>query len=248
VSYHHLMPVEANEQRLPSAEDEARFSARVEAAWAQCSVEANRARRALAARAPGPDTDLSAVGGALPVFLGTLADQCRELPGGELTSLDRVLERKLYDIDRADIQAVTDGSEDGFLYARGFIVAMGRDFYDAVTGDPQMAVMDAECEEMCYFFAHLYRERFGEFPETGSGISRRWSPGQRPGLRRRCGRTRTPRPAGPRAAQRHRAAGTRFAPSAMARPGGGDDGGDGPGSHGRLPHRRRLRGWESGRP
>jgi hypothetical protein len=29
-----------------------------------------------------------------------------------------------------------------------------------------------QCEEMCYFFAHLYRERFGKFPETGSGISR----------------------------------------------------------------------------
>ena len=167
--YHHLMPVDANKQRPPSAEDEARFWARVEAAWAQCSAEANRVRRALAARAPGPDTDLSAVEGALPVFLGTLADQCRELPGGELTSLDRVLERKLYDIDRADIRAVTDGSEDGFLYARGFIVALGRDFYDAVTSDPQVAVLDAECEEMCYFFAHLYRERFGEFPETGSG-------------------------------------------------------------------------------
>ncbi len=24
---------------------------------------------------------------------------------------------------------------------------------------------------MCYFFAHLHRERFGDFPETGSGIS-----------------------------------------------------------------------------
>ena len=72
----------------------------------------------------------------------------------------------------ADVQAVTDGSDDGFLYARGFIVAMGRDFYDAVTRNPQLAVMDAECEEMCYFFAHLYRARFGEFPETGSGISR----------------------------------------------------------------------------
>jgi hypothetical protein len=106
------------------------------------------------------------------VFLDTLTDQCRELPGGELTSLDRVLERKLYDIDRADIQAVTDGSEDGFLYARGFIVAMGRDFYDAVASDPEAAVLGAECEEMCYFFADLYRERFGEFPETGSGISR----------------------------------------------------------------------------
>jgi hypothetical protein len=99
------MPVDVNEQRLPSAEDEARFWARVEAAWAQCSAETNRARRALAVRAPGPDTHLSAVEGALPVFLGTLTDQCRELPGGELTSLDRVLERKLYDIDRADIQA-----------------------------------------------------------------------------------------------------------------------------------------------
>jgi hypothetical protein len=87
-------------------------------------------------------------------------------------SLDRVLERKLHDIDRADIQAVTDGSDDGFLYARGFIVAMGRNFYDAVASDPQVAVRDAECEEMCYFFAHLYRERFGEFSDTGSGISR----------------------------------------------------------------------------
>jgi hypothetical protein len=172
VPYHHLMSGDANEQGLPSAEDEAHFWALVEAAWAQCSAEANRVRRALAARAPGPDKDLSAVEGALPVFLGTLADQCRAVPGGELTGLDRVLERKLYDIDRTDIQAVTDGSEDGFLYARGFIVAMGRDFYDAVASDPQVAVMDAECEEMCYFFAHLYRERFGEFPETGSGISR----------------------------------------------------------------------------
>jgi Protein of unknown function (DUF4240) len=166
------MPVDVNEQRLPSAEDEVRFWARVEAAWAHCSTEANRVRRALAARAPGPDTHLFAVEGALPVFVGALTDQCRELPGGELTSLDRVLDRKLYDIDRADIQAMTDGSDDGFLYARGFIVAMGRDFYDAVASDPEAAVLDAECEEMCYFFADLYRERFGEFPETGSGISR----------------------------------------------------------------------------
>jgi hypothetical protein len=79
------------------------------------------------------------------------------------------LERKLYDIDRADIQAVTDGSDDGFLYARGFIVAMGRDFSNAVAANPQMGVPDAECEEMCYFFAHLYRQRFGDFPDIGSG-------------------------------------------------------------------------------
>ena len=166
------MPVDANEQQLPGAEDEARLWALLEAAWAQCSPEANRVRRALATRARGSDADLSAVEDALTAFLDTMTDQCRELPGGELASLDRVLERKLYDIDRADIQSVTDGSDDGFLYARGFIVAMGRDFYEAVASDPEVAVPDAECEEMCYFFAHLYRERFGEFPKTGSGISR----------------------------------------------------------------------------
>ncbi|MEU7905027.1 hypothetical protein [Actinoplanes sp. NPDC049118] len=38
--------------------------------------------------------------------------------------------------------------------------------------DPAMAVMDAECETMCYFFAHLHDERFGGYPDTGSGISR----------------------------------------------------------------------------
>jgi len=52
------------------------------------------------------------------------------------------------------------------------LLAPHREFCDAVTGDPEMAVPYAECEEMCYFFADLYRERFGEFPETGSGISR----------------------------------------------------------------------------
>ena len=101
-----------------------------------------------------------------------MAGHCRGLPGGELTSLDRVLERKLWEIDRAEIHAVTDGSDDGFLYARGFIVAMGREFYDAVASNPEMGVPYAECEEMCYFFANLHEERFGDFPETGSGISR----------------------------------------------------------------------------
>jgi hypothetical protein len=164
--------VGADEQRFPTAEDEMRFWGLLEAAWTPLGHEVNHARQALASRAPGFYVDTSIVKDARKAFLDSLTGQCRGLPGDELVSLDRVLERKLYDIDRADIQAVTDGSDDGFLYARGFIVAMGRDFYDAVAGDPRMAVLGAECEEMCYFFAHLYRERFGQFPDTHSGISR----------------------------------------------------------------------------
>ena len=83
---------------------------------------------------------------------------------------DRILERKLYDIDRAEIQEHTDGSDDGFLYCRGFIVAAGAGYYDAVNADPSVAIMDLECEEMCFLSWHLYREKFGEMPD--SGISR----------------------------------------------------------------------------
>lgn len=157
--------------RLPTAEEEERFWALIEAAWQRVGCRANEARRALATRKPDPEADYD-VDEALDDFIRALTDECRGLSGEELTDLDRVLERKLYDIDRADIQAVTDGSDDGFLYARGFIVALGRDFYEAVRREPRMALLEAECERMCYFFAHLYAKRFGDFPETGSGISR----------------------------------------------------------------------------
>lgn len=103
-------------------------------------------------------------------FLAALTGLCQDMSATELTELDRVVERKLYDIDRADIQAVTDGSDDGFLYARGFIVALGRDYYTAVAGNPQLAICD--CESMCYFFAHPHNKLYGSWPETGSGISR----------------------------------------------------------------------------
>jgi hypothetical protein len=165
------------DQRLPEG-DEDRFWTLVEAAWAPLGPEAGLARQALARRTPDPDADLYEdpalilVQDLLGRFLDNLTDLSEELTADELVSLDRVVERKLYDIDRADVQAVTDGSDDGFLYARGFIVALGREFYDAVVRDPEMAVIDGDCEEMCYFFAHLHDKRFGSFPDTGSGISR----------------------------------------------------------------------------
>jgi hypothetical protein len=93
-----------------------------------------------------------------------------ELPQADLLEYDRILERKLYDIDRSEIQEFTDGSDDGFLYARGFIVSVGRTYYDAVNHDPSKAIMNAECEDLCYLPHHIYRERFGEGPK--SGISR----------------------------------------------------------------------------
>ena len=152
--------------------DEARAWSLVEAAWARLGPGVREARQALVVRPAGAAADTAVLKGALPAFLDVLRELCSGLPTAVLAALDRVVERKLWEIDRADVHAVIGGSDDGFLYARGFTVAMGREFYGSVADNPQMGVPWAECEEMCYFFAHLHRERFGAFPDTGSGISR----------------------------------------------------------------------------
>lgn len=99
-----------------------------------------------------------------------LREQLSQLSAPDLLAFDRILERKLYDIDRAEIQEQTDGSDDGFLYARGFIVVAGKAYYDAVNTNPSVAMMDLECEEMCFLSLHVHQEKYGEVSQ--SGISR----------------------------------------------------------------------------
>ncbi|MEO6775017.1 MAG: DUF4240 domain-containing protein [Kofleriaceae bacterium] len=159
---------------LPTAAEEARFWSLIDDAWATQSAEVNAARKALATRDPDTEIDNAAVDEALDAVLVGLhaAFANEDFPEQELVAMDRVLERKLYDVDRADVQAVTDGSDDGFLYARGYIVALGKGFYDAVVAKPEIAICDAECEQMCYLPARVHDERFGVYPDTGSTISR----------------------------------------------------------------------------
>ena len=152
--------------RLPTESEITIFWSLIESAWER--VESGLERRA----ALLADTDRSADDELLDPFLAALRALSVGSTSAELTALDRVLERSLFDIDRASIQEITDGSDDGFLYCRGFIVAMGREHYDAVLADPTAALTDAECEEMCYFFTHLHNDLFGSYPATGSGISR----------------------------------------------------------------------------
>jgi hypothetical protein len=159
--------------RRPIAAEENAFWSAIEAAWAPAGEAANAGRRALASRDPdGEDPDTAPVDGALEGVVARLRSHLESLDAEVLTAFDLVLERKLYDIDRQEIQEVTDGSDDGFMYARGFIVALGKKFYDAVDADPTMAICDAECGAICYLPAHVHEARFGSWPETSSGISR----------------------------------------------------------------------------
>ena len=103
-------------------------------------------------------------------LLASIREKLNTLTKEELHQFDVILERKLYDIDRQEIQAQTDGSDDGFLYCRGFIVAMGKEYYEAVNRDPSNAMFDWECESITYISWHMYTEKFGDMPS--SGISR----------------------------------------------------------------------------
>jgi hypothetical protein len=133
----------------------------IENAWSKVAPELVDVRTA-----PTED-DLEALDDVIEV----LRADFQALDKDSLLAVDRTLERALYDIDRQEVQEVTDGSDDGFLYARGFIVALGKKFYDAVNATPSKALMDAECETMCYLPWHIYEERFGE-PPPRSSISR----------------------------------------------------------------------------
>ncbi len=148
--------------------EESRFWSLIEAAWKKAGGK--KTTRQKMAKGKLSEEKAEEFLEAVDEVISALREQLGKLSAEELLAFDRILERKLFDIDRAEIQEHTDGSDDGFLYARGFIVAAGKDYYDAVNATPSVALMDFECEEICYLSAFLYKEKFGEMPE--SGISR----------------------------------------------------------------------------
>lgn len=85
-----------------------------------------------------------------------------QLDKEEFTSFIHHLEERMYHIDREDIHEYTDGSDDGFLYCRCFIVGMGQHYYDMVDNNPPGAAMDLEAELFGFSAYGIYEEKFGE--------------------------------------------------------------------------------------
>jgi hypothetical protein len=147
--------------------DESRFWSMIESAWKSVGGKV-KARQQLA-EGKLSEEKAEELEETLEEVIPALRAELVQLLAEELLAFDRILERKLYDIDREEIHAYTDGSDDGFLYARGFIVALGKAYYDAVNSNPAVGV-DLECEEMCYLSWEEYRVRYGDV--SSSGISR----------------------------------------------------------------------------
>jgi hypothetical protein len=141
------------------------FWATIEEAWSKAPAEAHAARARLLT---SDGTARLKASDELDTHFETMFAALRAILTGytsrQLCVWDAHCERALYDIDREDVHVVLDGSDDGFLYGRGYVVAAGRKYYDAVSKDPgTYAIEDIGCEDMCYFGAHLHQDRFGEW-------------------------------------------------------------------------------------
>lgn len=157
------------ERSSPESLDGDQFWHLIEAAWKSVDTENTRASLAIPSLSQDAASSLEDL---LPSMLAQLRTSLARLTPRNLAAFDRILEEKLFELDRQSIHEVLDGSDDGFLYARGFVVAMGQAYFDSVLVSPQAAVEDTECEEFCYFPAELHEELYGTWPQHGTGKSR----------------------------------------------------------------------------
>lgn len=153
---------------LPTLDD---FWGTIESAWSGIDDSGARARL-LSSDGSEREAAASALTEPLEEMLVALRAILSEYTSPQLVAWDRHCERVLYDLDREDVHEALEGSDDGFLYARGFVMAAGRAHYDLVNKDPAAwGVMDADAESICYIASHLHEDLFGDWPSSTS-ISR----------------------------------------------------------------------------
>ncbi|UZR96880.1 DUF4240 domain-containing protein [Chondrinema litorale] len=96
----------------------------------------------------------------------------------ESFEFNRILERLLYNLDREEVHRYLEGGNDGFLYAMGFVVAMGREYYYLINQFPEKGA-PLVSEEFAYMTRALYHQLYddenrGIFEvdrETGSNVN-----------------------------------------------------------------------------
>jgi hypothetical protein len=148
------------------------FWASIDAAWSNIDTTGARSRLLSISDDKERDEAHLTVDNAVDDMLNALTAILETYSSPKLSAWDAHCERALYDIDREDVHEVLDGSDDGFLYARGFVVACGKDYYEAVKADPAKHGAEGyEAEVMCYIASHLHDKLFGEWPPK-TGISR----------------------------------------------------------------------------
>ncbi|RAJ83475.1 uncharacterized protein DUF4240 [Chitinophaga dinghuensis] len=95
-----------------------------------------------------------------------------DLEKADLVRFIRILEAKLHQINREEIHFYTDGSDEGFLYCRAFIVGMGEAYFNLIDRHPAYATCDAEAEIISFIGYAAYSDNFGhEFHRDADNLS-----------------------------------------------------------------------------
>lgn len=140
--------------------NEQKFWEIIEASWESLPMLNGMRQEALQTNKPDLFEGLSF--GLEDEVTETLEERLAQLSKEDLITFILIMEEKLHQLDREEIHAYTDGSDDGFLYCRGFIVGMGKKYYAMIDQHPSKAMMDTEAESVCFIGYEVYKSRFGE--------------------------------------------------------------------------------------
>ena len=81
----------------------------------------------------------------------------------EINQFYEILSQYLYKLDGkvwCDESGESSNSSDGFLYARCYVVAKGRDYYESVLNDPRL--MPKSCEQWAESLIYVAGQAWGE--------------------------------------------------------------------------------------
>src|SRR5688500_17021711 len=138
--------------------NEQKFWEIIEASWESLPMLNDLRQEALKTNEPSLYEGLSF--GLEDEVTEALEEQLARLSKEDVAKFILIMEEKLHQIDREEVHAHTDGSDDGFLYCRGFIVGMGEKYYNLIDQNPSKATMDAEAESVCFVGYEVYKFRF----------------------------------------------------------------------------------------
>ncbi len=164
-----LKRVDASGHAIPMGDEQ--FWALIEKAWAKLKAKAKR-RLELLAEDPEAMEELveTKVRPWIGVHLSQLEDE-------DVAAFGETLAEKLFRLDRRELADALEGGDDGFLGARCFVVAMGREYFEKVLADPTQAVPGPELEKLTLLVTSIWRHRFNLDPpapkyaiETGTNL------------------------------------------------------------------------------
>ena len=98
---------------------------------------------------------------AVEPLIGVISDLSRD----ELEAFEEHLANALHELDgRRFAEAAGDTGDDAFLYARCFVVAMGRDTYNRTIHDPTLMPKSTDewCEPLLYVAGAAWQRKTGE--------------------------------------------------------------------------------------